>query len=305
MFLIIQQPSLHDSGPFSLIDDFNPTYINPDYGRDPYWDTKIYNQNLFQFQSVQVDIEHYPSTVHGNPPITHNKKRRAIIENWQTNDGTNSPVFPNPLGTENPEANIEATPQSLLDEKQFQNVLITKHGEPDRIPFSTNINRKCKERVLCFPTDFGEMTIDGLIDTGALSSAIPEMDIRIIRLLYPQSVIRESPPLKPQIVVANGHIETPKGTIELKFEVGDIEFHAIFIVLENLTGPMIGLIFLQRNNTVLGLGQGILNFPFFWIQLRTADHRYFNVLEPHTQSGRNHHSTKRQSPNQDELPILP
>ena len=50
------------------------------------------------------------------------------------NDGTNHPVFPNPLGTENLENSAESLQQSLLDEKQFQNVLITKDGEPDCIP---------------------------------------------------------------------------------------------------------------------------------------------------------------------------
>ena len=118
------------------------------------------------------------------------------------------------------------------------------------------------------------MTIDGLIDTGALSSAIPEMDLRKVRLLSPQSVIREDPPPNFQIMVENGQLETPKSTIELKLEVGDIEFHEIFIVMENLTGPIIGLMILQQNHTVLDMQQGILNFPFFWMQLKTADHRF-------------------------------
>ena len=266
--------------PIPLVDNYNPTYIDPDYGRDPYWDTEIYNQEQLQFQYVLDDIEHYNRTVHENPPITHNKKTRALVENWQMNDGTNHPVFPNPLGTETHEDVAQPIPQSLLDEKQFQNVLITRDGEPDCIPLSTNINLKCKKRMLYFPMDFGELTIDGLIDTGALSSAIPEMDLRKIRLLSPQSVIREGPPPNFQIMVANGQLETPKSTIELKFEVGDIEFHEIFIVMEHLTGPIIGLMFLQRNHTVLDMRQGILNFPFFSMQLKTADHKYSNVLEP-------------------------
>ena len=81
-------------------------------------------------------------------------------------------------------------------------------------------------------------------------------------------------------MVANGKLETSESTIELKFEVGDIEFHEIFIVMEHLTGPIIGLLFLQRNHTVLDMRQGILNFPFFSRQLKTADHKYSNVLEP-------------------------
>ena len=95
------------------------------------------------------------------------------------------PVFPNPLGTENPETTNEATPQSMLDEKQFQNVLITRDGEPDCIPLSTNFNLKCKKRMLFFPMDFGKLTTEGIIDTGALSTAVPETDPRKIRLLSP------------------------------------------------------------------------------------------------------------------------
>ena len=128
--------------------------------------------------------------------------------------------------------------------------------------------------------DFRELTIDGLIDTGALSSAIPEMDLRKVRLFSPQSVIRECLPPTFQILVANGQLETPKSTIELKFEVGDIEFHGIFKEMENLTGPIIELLLLQRNHTVLDMKQGILNFPLFSMQLKTADHRYSNDVEP-------------------------
>ena len=226
------------------------------------------------------DINHYNKTVHENPPITHNKKTRALIENWQMNDGTNHPVFPNPLGTENTKISAESKPQSLLDEKPFQIVLITKDGEPDSIPLSTNINLKCKKRIMCFPMDFGELTIDGLIDTGALSTAIAEMDLRKIRLLSPQSVIREGQPPKFQIMVANGLLETRKSTIELKFDVGGIEIHEMFIVMEHLTGPSIGLMFLQRNHTVLYMRQRILNFPFFLMKLKTADHKYSTVLAP-------------------------
>ena len=168
-----------------------------------------------------------------------------------------------PLGTENTETCAEPISQSLLDEKHFQNILIPTDGEQDCIPLSTTINLKCKKRMLYCPMYFGELTIDGLIDTGALSSAIPEMDRQNIRLLSPQSVIREGPPPNFQIMVTKGQLETPKSTIELKFEVGDIEFHEIFIVMDHLTGPNNRLVFLQRNHTVLDMRQGILNFPFF------------------------------------------
>ena len=209
---------------------------------------------------------------HENPPITH-KKTKALIENWQMNDCNNHPVFPKPLLIENPETTTETTPQSLLDEEHFQNVLITKNGEPDSIPLSTNINFKCKKRMLYSAMDFGELTIDALMDTGALSSAILEMDMRKIQFLFPQSVIREGPHPNFQILVANGQLETPKSTIELKFEVGDIEPWNLQINQE-FDGTNHWTIVLQRNHTVLDMRHCILNFPLFLMQLKTADHRY-------------------------------
>ena len=38
--------------------------------------------------------------------------------------------------------------------------------------------------------------------------------------------------------------------------------------------------FLQRNHTVLDMRQGILNFQYFSMQLKTPDQKYSNVLEP-------------------------
>ena len=81
-------------------------------------------------------------------------------------------------------------------------------------------------------------------------------------------------------MVPNGQLEAPKGTVELKFEVGDTDFHKIFIVKEKLASPLIGLAFLQRNNTILDMRQGILNLSFFLMQLKTANHKCTSVMEP-------------------------
>ena len=128
--------------------------------------------------------------------------------------------------------------------------------------------------------DFGELTLDGVVDTEALSSAIPEADLRKIRLLAPKSIIKEGPAPNFQIMVANGQLEDPKSTVELKFEVEDIDFDENFIVMEKLLSPLSGLSILQRNITILDMRQGISNFPFFSMQLKTVDHKYTNVMEP-------------------------
>ena len=128
--------------------------------------------------------------------------------------------------------------------------------------------------------DFKELIIYGLIDTGAFSSAIPEADLRKFRLLAPHTILNEGPPPEFQIMIANGQLEAPIATVELQFEVGDYTFREKFIVMTNLTSPLIGLLFLQRNGTILDMRHGILNFPFFSKQLKNDDRIYPNVFEP-------------------------
>ena len=62
-------------------------------------------------------------------------------------------------------------------------------------------------------------------------------------------------------MVANGLLETPKSTVELKFEKGGFEFHEMFMVIEKVTDPIIVLLFLQRNHTVLDMPEGVLKLP--------------------------------------------
>ena len=103
--------------------------------------------------------------------------------------------------------------------------------------------------------DFGELTLDGPLDTGALSSAIPEADLRKTPRLAPQSIVKQGSASNFQITVANRQLESPKSTVELKLEVDVIEFYEFFIVMEKLTSSLIGLSFLQWNITILDIRQ--------------------------------------------------
>ena len=143
--------------------------------------------------------------------------------------------------------------------------------------------------MIYFAMDFGELIIDGLIDTGDLSSAIPEADLRKIRLLAPHTILNEGPPPEFQIMVANGQLEAPIATVELQFEFGDIIFREKFIVMTNLTSPLIGLLFLQRNSTILDMRQGILNFPFFSMQPK-CHWTYTKPSRNHTTTGKKNHN---------------
>ena len=226
---------------------------------------------------LQFRHDDYPPTDDENDTeILDAKYSRALIKLWQTNSEAKYPE----IIDEYQRQEVHKTTTSLLDEKAFLHVLVTKEGDPAYITLSTNLCLKFKQRMLYFPMDFGELTPDNLIDTGAHSSAIPEAELRKQRLLAPQSIFKDCPAPSFQIMVANGDLETPKSTVELKFEVRNIEFHEIFIVLDKPSSPKNGLMFFQRNHTVLIMRQGIFKFPCFYMQLKTADHKYSNVMEP-------------------------
>ena len=81
--------------------------------------------------------------------------------------------------------------------------------------------------------DFEKLTLDGLFDTGALTNSISEQDLSKIKLLANEAIKNWSPP-SFQIMVANGQLEVPTGTVLIEFEVADVEEKENFIIMENL-----------------------------------------------------------------------
>ena len=218
-----------------LIVDYNPYYSDLDYGFEPYWDVICYNQHhLYFYRNLNKPSHNIELDSNDIDQALNMVLAKARVDPWQHGTHplhhTTHPVDEDDLHRAGPQVSLATAVTA-----RFVNTLITRTGEPDYVPLTTNLGLKYKRRMLYFPMDFGELTLDGLVDTGALSSAIPEADLRKIRLLAPLSIVKEGPAPNFQIMVANGQLETPKSTVKLKFEVGDIEFHEIFIVMEKLT----------------------------------------------------------------------
>ena len=97
---------------------------------------------------------------------------------------------------------------------------------------------------------FEKLTLNGLIDTGALTSAISEQYLNKIKLLANEAIKETGPPPNFQNMVANRQLEIPIGTVLLELEVADVMLKENFIIMKNLTNPPIGLCFLGRNNAI-------------------------------------------------------
>ena len=257
---------------------YDPYFVDPQYGFDPYWDEEIYDPDKLEYKDTynkpndQIESDDLITDAHVSDAL-----RYAVIDLWTVN-----PQLPDtsPLPNFRPRPQNQQRQIAVIDDQILPQLQVTPDGLTRFLPLSTNLPLKNKRKMLYFPMDFGELNIDDLIDTGALSSAIPEADLRKIRLLPPHTILNEGPPHEFQNMVATGQLEAPIATVELQYEVGDITFRDKFIVMTNLTSPLIGLLFLQRNSTILDMRQGILNFPFFSMQLIIEDRTYPNVIEP-------------------------
>ena len=108
-------------------------------------------------------------------------------------------------------------------------------------PLSSTIVLKRKKEMLYGPLDFENgLTIVALVDSGAYVSAITQKELDRIKQQSPSNILKIDDPPNFQIQVANGQLEKPTATATLKFDIGDHIFAEHFVVMKNLTGPIIG-----------------------------------------------------------------
>ena len=129
-----------------MIEDYNTPYIDPEYGKDTYWDNELYDK-----QNLQFSRDNYPPTDDEDDlEIEDNNLTRALIELWQLNSEATSEEVEESCHQQDYQG-----PTSFLDETAFLHLLVEKEGEPSYVPLSTNLGLRFKRRMLHFPMDFG------------------------------------------------------------------------------------------------------------------------------------------------------
>ena len=139
------------------------------------------------------------------------------------------------------------------------------------LPLSSTIILKRKKELLYVPLDFENgLTIDALVDSGAYVSAIAQRQLDRIQQQAPSNILKIDDPPNFQIQVANGQLEKPTATATLKFDIGDHIFAEHFVVMKNLTGPIIGLHFMKHNSVVIDTTDGLIHFPHLTMRVKSA-----------------------------------
>ena len=139
------------------------------------------------------------------------------------------------------------------------------------MPLSSTIVLKRKKEMLCVPLDFENgLTIDALVDSGLYVSAIAQRELDRIKQKSPSNILKIDDPANFQIQVAKGQLEKPTATATLKFDIADQIFAKYFVVMDNLTGLIIGLHFIRHNSVVIDTTHGLIHFPHLTMQVESA-----------------------------------
>ena len=137
------------------------------------------------------------------------------------------------------------------------------------MPLSSTIVIKRRKKMPYVPLDFENgLTILALLDSGAYVSAITKKLLDRIEQQAPPNIIKIDEPPNFQIQVSNGLLKKPVATATYKFDIGDHIFAEHFVVMKNVTGPIIGLHFMRHNNVVIDTTHGPSQFPHLIMQVK-------------------------------------
>ena len=136
----------------------------------------------------------------------------------------------------------------------------------------TRQNRsKNGQRMLYLPLEFSEITMDGLVDSGAFFNAMSWSDYNAIKMNSDNIITEEYPQPLFKIECANAQLKQPIATDDIQFNIGSYTFTDTFVILSKTSFPIIGLNFLRNHQAVLETANDTINFPHVEMTLVMTD----------------------------------
>ena len=132
--------------------------------------------------------------------------------------------------------------------------------------------------MLYVPLQFRENEIFGLLDTGAIQSALSEAELRRILSALPAALLRELPAPEIKVQNANRNIVPVRKQVLLRFFIGGKVFKETFMVLPTLGIVLIRMSFFKKYSVTLDLANNIVKYPDIPLQLRAVNRKFKNKL---------------------------
>ena len=136
------------------------------------------------------------------------------------------------------------------------------------------LNRK--DKMLYVPLQFREYENFGLLDTGAIQSALSEAEL--ILTAHPAALLKELPAPEFKVQIANGNIVPVRKQVLLRFFIGGKVFEETFMVLPTMGNILFGVSVFKKYSVTLDLANNIVKFPDITVQLRSVNGKFKNKL---------------------------
>ena len=143
---------------------------------------------------------------------------------------------------------------------------------------SATLQLNKKDKMLYVPLQFREYENFGLLDTGAIQSALSEAELRRILTAHPAALLQELPAPEFKVQIANGNIVPVRKQVLLRFFIGGKIFEETFMVLPTMGNILIGMSFFKKYSVTLDLANNIVKFPDITLQLRSVNGNFKNKL---------------------------
>ena len=214
---------------------------------------------------------------HTNPFSQPTTNIRELSVTTQTDNNENAPD--DNLTSQTTEEDMQKTTKTPTFHNDFPTALnsikeyISERDGDTYIPLHSTIVLKNRRRMLYLPLEFGELTMDGLVDSGAFINAMSWSDYNAIKMNNDNCVIKEypQPPFKNEC--ANAQLEQPIATAVIQFNIGTYTFTDTFVILSKTSFPIIGLNFMRNHQAVIDTANGTITFPHVEMTLAMTDEK--------------------------------
>ena len=223
-------------------------------------------------QTSPIKVTSTQVPVSSTEPLLGNQNRSALVPSLKDSNKPNSEIQRNEIDMTTYDSGDDNISPPVITISQIEERLVRDEIANELyLPLSSTIVLKRKNEMLYVPLDFEKgFTIDALVDSGAYVSAIAQKELDRIKQQSPSNILKIDDPPNFQIQVANGQLKKPTATATLKFDIGDHIFAEQFVVMKNLTGPVIRLHFMRHNSVVIDTTHGLIHFPHLTMQVKSA-----------------------------------
>ena len=115
--------------------------------------------------------------------------------------------------------------------------------------------------MLFVPLQFNNYENQGLLDRGAVQSALSEAELRKIVAAHPEAVLDELLPPNFKVQIANGILVPIRKQVLLRFFIAGKVFEEAFLVLPTMGTILIGMSFFENYSVNLDIKSYLVHFP--------------------------------------------